>query len=130
VHLETQGVLQSASIAVSVSPHELFHTSIGYRLSSVNGSQTFLNPRNVNGSLDSTYHTPFASVAFSVRPRWIWKADYAFYGYGEGGPSGPGLCQEAAGTSFTACALNAPSGSTAPRNFHGNLITLGMHYDF
>ena len=121
---------QFASAAVALSPHKLLHSSIGYRLSSVNGSQTFLNPRNVNGSLDSTYQTPFVNVAFTVRPRWIWKADYAFYGYGEGGPSGPSLCQEAAGASFTACALNAPSGPTAPRNFHGNLITLGMHYDF
>ena len=121
---------QFASIAVSVSPNKVFHSAFGYRLSSVNGSQTFLNPRNVKGSLDSKYQTPFASVAFSVHPRWIWKADYAFYGYSEGGPSGPSLCQEAAGASFTACALNAPSGPTAPRNFHGNLITLGMHYDF
>ena len=119
-----------ASIAVSLSPNKLLHSQLGYRLSSVNGSQTFLNPRNVMGSLDSKYQTPFATVAFTVRPRWVWKADYAWYGYGEGGPSSPGLCQEAAGAVFTACALNAPAGPTAPRNFHGNLITLGMHYDF
>jgi hypothetical protein len=26
--------------------------------------------------------------------------------------------------------VNPPSGASAPRNFHANLVTLSMHYEF
>jgi len=39
---------------------------------------------------------------------WALLGDWNYYGYGEGGSVGP----------------------TLPRNFHGNVYTLGMHYEF
>jgi len=109
-------------------------------VSSVNGNQFFNDARSVNGSLNSTYQSPFVNLAWTSRPGLIWKAEYNFYGYGEGGPSGPQYCSTS--TSITspvvACTslpeqtgLTEPSsGLTAPRNFHANNFTLGVHYEF
>jgi hypothetical protein len=77
------------------------------------------------------------------------KAEYDFFGYGEGGPAGPQLCSLSTDngatsgaastvspcTSFTGVTgvtgLTGPAwGQTAPRNFHANNIVLGMHYEF
>ncbi len=38
-------------------------------------------------SLVSTYQSPFVNLAWTFHKQWIWKAEYNFYGYGEGGPS-------------------------------------------
>ncbi len=43
-------------------------------------------PSDVNGSLVSTYQSPFVNLAYTMHPGLIWKAEYNFYGYGEGGP--------------------------------------------
>ena len=90
------------------SPFERFHVNVGYRISAVNGTTTFMNVRQVNGSLQSYFQSPYAGVAWDLERQWTWKADYNFYGYGEGLPIGP----------------------TLPRNFHGNIITLAVHYAF
>jgi hypothetical protein len=67
------------------------------------------------------------------------KAEYNFYGYGEGGPSGAPFCSTSTSTSstvvpcssFTPTGLTeSPAGLTAPRNFHANNVTLGVHYEF
>ncbi len=78
---------------VSLSPSKTIHSNIGYRISSVNGSQFFNDARAVNGSLVSTYQSPFVNLAWTVHPGLIWKAEYNFYGYGEGGPSGAPILQ-------------------------------------
>jgi hypothetical protein len=133
---------QSGSVALAVHPVEKLRSSIGYRISSVNGSQTFNDARAVNGSLVSTYQTPFVNAAWTVHKGWIWKGEYDFTGYGEGGVSGAQYCST---TNPTATSPIAPVlcstlpntarsgpafGMTAPRNFHANNITLGMHYEF
>jgi len=112
----------------------------------VNGTRFFSDARDVNGWLVSTYQSPFANIAYTLHPGLIWKAQYNFYGYGEGGQSGAQWCNNnpAIATSYAlptvpvvACgsvpntALSGPVwGYTAPRNFHANNITLGMHYAF
>ncbi len=83
---------QSGSVAVRVSPNAKFASNIGYRINSVNGSRFYNDPRDVAGSLVSTYQSPFVNVAWTVHPGFIWKAEYNFYGYGEGGPSGAAYC--------------------------------------
>ena len=74
----------------------------------------------------------------------ILKAEYNFYGYGEGGPSGSPYCSTstsvAAEASIVPCnssTLTGPtgltepsSGLTAPRNFHANNVTIGVHFAF
>jgi len=131
---------QYGSVTFTTSPSKRVHSDIGYRISAVNGNQFYTDARSVNGSLQSAYQSPFVNIAWTIHPGLIWKAEYNFYGYGEGGPSGPQDCSTS--TSLTSTVVpcsslaeptgltESPAGLTAPRNFHANNITLGMHYDF
>jgi hypothetical protein len=135
---------QYASVAVTLSPNVKLHANIGYRLSSVNGSRFFNDPRDVNGSLVSTYQSPFVNLSYAMRKNLIWKGEYNYFGYGEGGRSGAQYCN--ASTTLPTLTTQAPVvlcstlpntamsgpayGFTAPRNFHANNVTLGVHYEF
>jgi hypothetical protein len=131
---------QYGSVAFTISPVAKFHSSVGYRVSDVNGNQFFTDARAVNGSLNSKYQTPYVNLAWAIRPGLIWKAEYNYYGYGEGGSSGPVDCSTSTSLTSTVvpCAtLSSPtglteptSGLTAPRTFHANNVTLGVHYEF
>ena len=59
----------------------------------------------------SKYQTPFVSVAYTMHPGLIWKAEYNYFGYGEGGPSGAPLCSTATSATATIspCASRAVS---------------------
>jgi hypothetical protein len=133
---------QFVSAAVRLSPIDEIHVNIGYRISDVNGTRFFNDARDVNGSLVSKYQTPFVNLTYKLSPKLIWKVDYNYYGYGEGGPSGtlycststsgsavPGLCSTIAPTYPTGL-IEPTSGLTAPRTFHANNVTLSLHYDF
>jgi len=106
----------------------------------VNGTRFFNDARDVNGSLNSNYQSPFVTLAWTQRQGLIWKAEYNYFGYGEGGPSGPELCSTTTAvnsvvlpcTSFSQpTGLTLPtSGLTAPRVFHANNVTLAVHYEF
>jgi hypothetical protein len=88
----------------------------------------------------STYESPYANVAFKARPDLTFKAEYNFYGYGEGGRSSPQYCSfsTSLASSVVPCtSLSAqtgltisPAGETAPRNFHANNVLVGVHYEF
>jgi hypothetical protein len=99
---------QFGSAAFVLSPVKQFRTSFGYRVSAVEGQTEFLNPLEVPGSLQSRYQTPYVNLAWKLTPAWMAKGDYNYYGYGESSAVGP----------------------TAPRNFHGNIYTLGVHYEY
>jgi len=135
---------QYGSAALIFSPVKSIHSHVGYRISSVNGSRFFNDARDVNGSLVSTYQSPYVNLAWTVHPGWVWKAEYNYYGYGEGGPSGAPFCSTATTVAGEATIVpcnsttltgstgltESPSGLTAPRNFHANNVTLSMHYEF
>jgi hypothetical protein len=137
---------QFGFVAFDFSPLRSVQSTLGYSINSVNGTRFFNDARDVNGTLVSTYHTPEVSIAWTAHERWIWKADYKFTGYGEGGPSGAPNCSLSNPTLTTPAPVvpcNSPSlaglqtgltilpnGETAPRNFHAHLVTLGMHYEF
>jgi hypothetical protein len=139
---------QYVSAAVNLSPNPKFRSDIGYRVSDVNGSRLFSQAQDVNGTLVSNYQSPFVSAKWTVHPGFTWKAEYDYYGYGEGGQSGAQYCNNNATitTSYagatipvvpcssvanTAMSPGTPVyGFTAPRNFHANNITLGFHYEF
>ena len=135
---------QYASVALALSPINKFHANIGYRLSSVNGSRFFNDPRDVNGSLVSIYQTPFVNLSYAMRKNLIWKAEYNYFGYGEGGPSGAQYCNPSSAlptpttpapvvpcSTLPNTAMSGPAyGFTAPRNFHANNVTAGVHYEF
>jgi hypothetical protein len=135
---------QYASVALALSLNNKVHANIGYRISSVNGSRFFNDPRDVNGSLVSTYQTPFVNLSYAMRKNLIWKGEYNYFGYGEGGPSGAQYCNPSSTlptltipatvvpcSTLPNTAMNGPAnGFTAPRNFHANNVTVGVHYAF
>jgi hypothetical protein len=99
---------QYGSIGFLLSPMKKLHAAAGYRVSAVNGQAPPINIRQVPGSLQSQYETPYGRLAYDFTPNWTWKGDYNYYGYGEGTPIGP----------------------TLPRSFHGNIFTLAIRYAF
>jgi hypothetical protein len=131
---------QYGSVALSMSPVKRIHSNIGYRISAVNGNQFFNDARAVNGSLQSAYQSPFVNLAWTVHAGWVWKAEYNYFGYGEGGPSGSPYCSTSTSTTATVIPCTSlpeptgltesPAGLSAPRNFHANNVTVGMHYEF
>jgi len=135
---------QFVSAAVRISPVDKIHTSLGYRISKVNGTRFFNDARDVNGSLVSAYQSPFANIAWTIRKGWIMKAEYNFFLYGEGGPSGSPFCStstsvtgESSIVPCTSATLTGPTGLTEPtsgltasRTFRANNVTISMHYEF
>lgn len=99
---------QYGSIGFVYNPMKRLHAAAGYRMSDVNGQAPPINIRQVPGSLQSQYQTPYGNLAFDFDQNWSWKADYNYYSYGEGTPIGP----------------------TLPRSFRGNVYTLGVRYAF
>lgn len=137
---------QFGSVALALSPVDKFHSNIGYRITSVNGSRFFTDASDVNGTLVSTNQTPFVTASWTVRPGLIWKGEYDYYGYGEGGRSGAQYCNAnpalAVGSTTapvvacssmpnTAMSPGSPVyGFTAPRTFRANSVTVGVHFAF
>jgi hypothetical protein len=79
----------------------------GIRVNSVNGVAEMLSPYQVPGALQSTYWTPFADLVIHIAPQWSWHGDWNRPDYAESGPAGP-----------------------APRDFNGNVFTLGVKHEF
>jgi hypothetical protein len=100
---------QYGSIGFLLTPVKKLHAAAGYRMSAVNGDAPPINIRQVPGSLQSQYQTPYGKIAYDFTPNWTWKGDYNYYGYGEG---------------------NTPTGPTFPRDFHANNVTLSIRYTF
>lgn len=133
---------QSGSAAIMLSPFQRLHSDIGYRINSANGTRFYQDARDVAGSLVSTYQSPFVNVAWTLHPGFVWRAEYNYFGYGEGGASGARYCSTATTATAAVIPCNAstitgptgltesPAGLTAPRNFHANMVTLGFHYEF
>ncbi len=136
----TDAPTQALSAALVLSPSTKVRMNYGYRINDANGTRFFNDARDVNGSLVSEYQSPFVNVAWIVKPGWTWKAEYRYLNYAEGGPSGAAYCSTSTSATATvspctlstyAVGVNEPSsGLTAPRNFHANNITLGVHYEF
>jgi hypothetical protein len=133
---------QFASIGATYSPNKVLRSSVGYRISAVSGNQFFADAQEVNGSLQSAYQSPYVTIAWTVHPGLIWRAEYNYYGYGEGGVSGAPFCSTSTLTTSAVVPCNSPTlsgptgltespaGLTAPRNFHANNVTLAIHYEF
>jgi len=99
---------QFGSIGFMLAPTKRIRFNAGYRMSAVNGITDLINIRQVSGSLQSQYQTPYGHLAFEIARGWTWKADYNYYSYGEGTPIGP----------------------TLPRSFRGNVYTFAVGYAF
>lgn len=99
---------QSGSVGLMLVPVKRVRFNGGYRMSAVNGTSDFINIRQVSGSLQSQFQSPYANLVIDIAPNWAWKADYNYYDYGEGSPIGP----------------------TLPRSFRGSVYTFAVHYAF
>jgi len=136
---------QFGSVAFTYVPNKKVHSDFGYRISDVKGSRFFSDAGDVNGTMVSAYQTPFVSASWTVHPGLIWKGEYDYYGYGEGGRSGaqwcnanPGLALGSTSAPVVPCSSlpntamsSAPIyGFTAPREFHANNVMLSVHYEF
>jgi hypothetical protein len=91
----------------SYAPTKYLHMGGGVRLNDLNGSAEMLSPYQVPGSLQSNYLTPFADLSINIARQWSWHGDWNRYHYNESGPAGP-----------------------APRDFNGDVFTLGVKYAF
>ena len=134
---------QFGSAALRFAPTTSLKWGLGYRITSVEGSRFYNDARDVAGSLNSTWQSPYINVAYTIHPGWVWKAEYNHYGYGEGGPSGATYCTTV-NPSPTSPSPVAPctsmglqtgltlptSGETGPRVFRANNLMLGLHYEF
>jgi hypothetical protein len=106
---------QYGRVSLNLSPARKFHSNLGYRVSSVTGNRFFNDARDVAGSLVSTYQSPFANVSWKLSPKMTWKAEYNYYGYGEGEPSGAQYCSTTVSVTATVvpCAsFSYPTGMT------------------
>ncbi len=138
---------QYGSVSLALNPTPKVNSNLGYRFSDTSGSRAFNDTGDVNGSLDSLYQTPFVNVAWTVHPGLIWKGEYDYYGYGESSTqSGAQYCNtnttpvvgQTSETSVpcstipnTAMSAGTPAyGFVSPRNFHTNILTLSLHYEF
>ncbi len=92
---------------VSLAPSKYFRINAGARLNNVDGSGEMLNPYQVTGSLDSKILNPYADLVVNIAPQWAWHGNWDHHSYNESGPAGP-----------------------APRDFHGDIYTLGVRYAF
>ena len=95
-------------IGFTLSPISRLQAKAGYRMSAVDGSFQQINIRQVPGSLQSQWQSPYGGLYFKIAPKWTWKGDWNYYSYGEGTPIGP----------------------TLPRSFRGNVYTLAVNYAF
>jgi hypothetical protein len=128
------------SAAVTMNLIDKLQMNVGYMISAVKGSRFFNDARDVNGSMVSTWQTPFVGFNYTMHPGFVWKAQYNYYGYGEGGPSGAPLCSFATSpttATFPCAASGFPTGvtlgsagATLPRNFHANNVTFAVHKEF
>jgi hypothetical protein len=92
---------------INLAPSKYFRINAGARLNYVDGSGEMLNPYQVPGSLNSKILNPYADLVVNIAPQWAWHGNWNHHSYDESGPAGP-----------------------APRNFHGDIFTLGVKYAF
>jgi hypothetical protein len=93
--------------AFTYSPSKYFRFNGGARVTSNNGSADFLNPLMVPGALNSKIVSPFSDLVINIAPQWAWHGNWVHHGYKEAGGPGP-----------------------ASRDYHGDVITLGVKYAF
>ena len=99
---------QNGSFGFNLSAMKRLKAGMGYQITAINGTTKAINPRQAPGSLQSTFQAPYAHVMWTLSEGWGLLGNWNYYGYGEGAPPGP----------------------TLPRIFHGNVYTLGVHYEF
>jgi hypothetical protein len=92
---------------VNWTPNRRVRMNGGARVTTVSGNAEMLSPLQVPGALQSQRMSPFADLQFNIASQWAWHAGWDHQGYSDSGGFGP-----------------------AARNFHGDIVTLGVKYAF
>lgn len=99
--------------AIYYSPMRRLHLGAGARMNETNGSSEELNTLMVPGALRSHYVTPFGDAEYKVASQWAWHGNWTRTEYSD---------------SNTTQAGNP--GPLPSRNTSGNVLTLGVKYQF
>jgi hypothetical protein len=94
--------------AINYAPTHRLRINGGARINDVSGQAEMLNPNMLPGALQSKFLTPFTDVQFSLTQEWAWHGNWTRDDYSEQGPFG----------------------IIAPRNVHGDIVTLSVKYAF
>jgi hypothetical protein len=90
-------------------PWQRVTTRLGLALTRASGNTTFLSPNVPPGPLDYGYYKPYGGVEISIAKGFSWKADWAFYDYGENAVFDPRV---------------------GVRGFRGNQVTIAIRNSF
>ena len=98
------------------SPINRLTLEVGANLSGVTGNELYFNTlspiaTDPAGPLNSNWYQPYGSVGYHFAKHWTGRARWDYYGYHE---DSNGSYQDL----------------YAPRNFHGNLVTLSVRFGF
>jgi hypothetical protein len=94
--------------AVRFRPAKRLMASVGYSITSVDGSVPQFNILQPLGSLQYKYQQPVANLSVDLGHKLSYNTSWNYYQYGEGSFVGP----------------------TAPRYFHANSLTESLRYSF
>lgn len=94
--------------SVFVRPVRKLTGTLGYTVTSSDGSTFILDASEPTGPLTFQYHLPMAGMAYEVSKGFTFKTNWNYYDYKEYSDGGP----------------------TLPRNFRGNVVTLSIRYAF
>jgi hypothetical protein len=95
-----------AAGSLILKPWKRVTAGVGYSVTSTSGNTTILNPIAPTGPLAFNYHLPTASLAVDITRSVAFKTGWNYYGYNEKSDPGP----------------------TLPRDFRGNVFTVGLRY--
>lgn len=95
-----------ASGSLVLKPWKRVTAGVGYSVTSTSGNTLILNPNAPTGPLAFNYHLPTASLAVELTKNLTYKTGWNYYGYNEKSDPGP----------------------TLPRDFRGNVFTIGLRY--
>jgi hypothetical protein len=99
--------------AIYYSPMRRIHLGAGARMNETNGSSEELNTLMVPGALRSHYVTPFGDAEYKVASQWAWHGNWTRTEYSDSNIT------QAGGL-----------GPLPSRNTSGNVLTLGVKYEF
>lgn len=91
----------------NIAPSKYFRLNGGVRINNISGSAEFLSPYQVPGALQSKTFVPYTDLLVNIAPGWAWHGNWIHQSYQESGAAGP-----------------------APRNYAGDIFTLGVKYAF
>lgn len=99
--------VHTGGFITTFKPTKRVDAGLGYTLVSSVGKTLILNPNAPLGPLSYNYHLPTATLAVVLNKNLSFRSGWNFYDYNEKSDPGP----------------------TLPRDFRGNVVTIGLRYE-